>query len=99
VWAGGDGGGRLYRVAPDSLHAAFVGALLEDPDGRVEDVLVDAQGRLQVVVVGPHRAGVIVHEAAGFCRRSMCWTRPIPCSMDKGGRARVRVPWPVRTAV
>ena len=65
---GGRCGGRLYRVAPDTLSAEFVGALLEDPEGRVEDVLVDAQGRVQVVVVGPQRAGVIVREADGFCQ-------------------------------
>jgi hypothetical protein len=68
VWAGGDGGGRLYQVAPASTTAEFVGALLDDPAGRVEEVLIDAQGRLHVVVVGPQRAGVIVREADGFCQ-------------------------------
>jgi hypothetical protein len=59
VWAGGDAGGRLYRVASDSLHAEFVGTLLDDPAGRVEGVLIDAQGRLQVVVVGPQEAALL----------------------------------------
>ena len=55
-------------MTPASPTAEFVGALLDDPAGRVEDVLLDAQGRLQVVVVGPRRAGVIVQEAGAFCQ-------------------------------
>jgi hypothetical protein len=54
VWAGGEGG-RLYRVAPDTLSAALVGTLPEVE--RVEDVLVDAQGRVQVVGGGPSAPG------------------------------------------
>jgi hypothetical protein len=53
VWAGGEGG-RLYRVAPDTLTAEFVGTLPEVE--RVEDVLIDTHGRLQMVVVGSRRA-------------------------------------------
>jgi hypothetical protein len=83
VWAGGDSGGRLYRVVPDSLAAVFVGALLDDPAGRAEDVLVDAQGRVQVV--SPVRAGVIVHEAAGFCQTVNVLDPAYPLH-DGGGR-------------
>ena len=50
VWAGGDGGGRLYQVAPGSATAQFRGPLLADATGRVEDLVVDARGALLATV-------------------------------------------------
>ena len=55
VWAGGDGGGRLFQVAPGSSAAQFRGPLLADPTGRVEDSVVDQRGRLHAVVFAPQK--------------------------------------------
>jgi nitrous oxidase accessory protein NosD/streptogramin lyase len=68
VWAGGDSGGRLYQVAPGSPTAQFVGPLLADPTGRVEDLVVDQRGRLHAVVFAPQRSGVIVLEGGVACQ-------------------------------
>ena len=54
VWAGGleppRGGGTLYQVPPGATTARLVGDLLEDPAGRVEDVIFDHLGRLHIIV-------------------------------------------------
>ena len=68
VWAGGDGGGRLYQVAPGSATAQFVGPLLADPTGRVEDLVVDQRGRLHAVVFAPQSSGAIVLEQGVACQ-------------------------------
>jgi hypothetical protein len=68
VWAGGDTGGRLYQVAPESSAAQLVGALLADPTGRVEDLAVDQRGRLHAMVFAPQTSGDIVLEQGVFCQ-------------------------------
>ena len=68
VWAGGDGGGRLYQVAPGSATAQFVGPLLADPTGRVEDLVVDQRGRLHAVVFAPQTSGAIVLDQGVACQ-------------------------------
>jgi hypothetical protein len=68
VWAGGDSGGRLYQVAPGSSAAQFIGPLLADPMGRVEDLEIDARGRVQAVVFAPQTSGVIAVEQGVFCQ-------------------------------
>jgi hypothetical protein len=68
VWAGGDGGGRLYQVAPGSATAQFRGPLLADPAGRVEDLVVDTRGRLHAVVFAPQTSGVIVLDQGAACQ-------------------------------
>jgi streptogramin lyase len=68
VWAGGDGGGRLFQVAPGSTTAQFVGPLLADPTGRVEDLGVDERGRLHAVVFAPQSSGAIVLEQGVACQ-------------------------------
>ena len=68
VWAGGDSGGRLYQVAPGSATAQFRGPLLADATGRVEDLVVDARGRLHAVVFAPQTSGAIVLEQGVACQ-------------------------------
>ena len=68
VWAGGDSGGRLFQVAPGSTTAQFVGPLLADPTGRVEDLVVDQRGRLHAVVFAPQSSGDIVLERGVACQ-------------------------------
>ena len=68
VWAGGDGGGRLFQVAPGNATAQFVGPLLADPTGRVEDLGVDERGRLHAVVFAPQSSGAIVLEQGVACQ-------------------------------
>jgi parallel beta-helix repeat protein len=68
VWAGGDGGGRLYQVASGSTTAQFRGPLLADPTGRVEDLVVDTRGRLHAVVFAPQTSGAIVLEQGIACQ-------------------------------
>ena len=68
VWAGGDSGGRLYQVAPGSATAQFVGPLLADPTGRVEDLVVDQRGRLHAVVFAPQTSGAIVLDQGVACQ-------------------------------
>ena len=68
VWAGGDGGGRLYQVAPGSATAQFRGPLLADATGRVEDLVVDTRGRLHAVVFAPQTSGDIVLEQGVACQ-------------------------------
>jgi streptogramin lyase len=68
VWAGGDGGGRLYQVPPGSPTAQAIGPLLADPTGRVEDLAVDARGRLQAVVFAPQTSGDLVLEGGVVCQ-------------------------------
>jgi parallel beta-helix repeat protein len=68
AWAGDDAGARLYQVASEATTAQFVGQLLEDPDGRVEDLVPDALGRLHAVVFSPQASGVIVMEQGASCQ-------------------------------
>jgi hypothetical protein len=68
VWAGGDGGAKLYQVAPGSSSAQQVGSLLEDPAGRVQDVAIDSLGRLHAVVFSSQNSGVIVFDQGVFCQ-------------------------------
>ena len=93
VWAGGDGGGRLFQVAPGSTTAQFVGPLLADPTGRVEDLVVDQRGRLHAVVFAPQSSGAIVLERASRVRPSMSWIRPIPCVTRRERPAPARGWW------
>ena len=68
VWAGGDRGATLVQVKSGALAATLVGRLLEDPDG-VEDLVVDALGRLHALVYPPTRSGdiVVVVDQGIFC--------------------------------
>jgi parallel beta-helix repeat protein len=68
VWSGGDGGGRLYRLAPGATTASLVGQLLADPAGRIEDLVVDSLGRLHAVVFAPQASGDIVVDQGVFCQ-------------------------------
>ena len=78
VWAGGaeppGQGGVLYSVAPGEATASFVGSLLADPAGRVEDLVVDQLGRLHAVVFArgsetfPPVSAVVVLDQDIFCR-------------------------------
>src|SRR5262249_30642394 len=68
VWAGGDGGGTLYRVSPRASTAASVGQLLAEPAGRVEDLAVDQLGRLHAIVFASQTAGDIVIDQGRFCQ-------------------------------
>jgi hypothetical protein len=68
VWAGGDSGGRLFQVAPGTSVAQFVGPLLADPTGRVEDLVIDQRGRLHAVVFAPQSSGDIVLERGVSCQ-------------------------------
>ena len=68
VWAGGDGGGRLYQVTPGTTTAQFRGPLLADPTGRVEDLVVDQRGRLHAVVFAPQSSGDIVLDHNVACQ-------------------------------
>jgi hypothetical protein len=68
VWAGGDQGGRLFQVVPGATEAKLVGQLLADPEGRVEDLMLDGLRRLQAVVFAPQSSGVIVRDHAVFCQ-------------------------------
>jgi hypothetical protein len=65
---GGDGGGRLYQVAPGSTTAQFRGPLLADPTGRVEDLVVDQRGRLHAAVFAPQTSGAIVLDQGVACQ-------------------------------
>ena|SRR2546425_496157 len=65
---GGDQGGRLFQVPPGATAAQFVGQLLADRTGRVEDLTLDGLGRLQAVVFTSQHSGVIVRTPAGFCQ-------------------------------
>ena len=49
VWAGGDGGARLYHVPPGATTATLTGQLHKNPLGRVEDLTFDALGRLHAL--------------------------------------------------
>ena len=62
VWAGGNenSGAILAQVKPGALAASLVGRLLEDPSGGVEDLVVDALGRLHALVFPPSTSGDIV---------------------------------------
>jgi len=68
VWTGGDRGANLYRVTPGATQAELVRPLLSDPSGRIEDLVVDALGRLHAVVFSPQRSGVIVRDQDTFCQ-------------------------------
>jgi parallel beta-helix repeat protein len=68
VWAGGDGGGRLFQVPPGTTTAQAVGSLLADPTGRVEDLVVDQRGRLHAVVFAPQTSGDIVLDHGVSCQ-------------------------------
>src|SRR5437879_5847357 len=67
VWAGGDGGGTLYRVPPRVRMATNVGQLLTEPAGRVEDLVVDQLGRLHAIVFAFQTSGDIVVDQGSFC--------------------------------
>jgi ligand-binding sensor domain-containing protein len=64
----------LYSVPPGEVTARFVGSLLEDPDGQVEDLVFDQRGRLHAVVFARGSAvvassiGVYIVEQYDFCR-------------------------------
>ncbi|PON19567.1 hypothetical protein C2W62_02155 [Candidatus Entotheonella serta] len=73
VWAGGNQGGRLYRVSPGDRQAEFVGNLLPAPMGRVESLVFDSQtpSRLHAVVFARLASGVITieyEEEPRFCQ-------------------------------
>jgi ligand-binding sensor domain-containing protein len=68
VWSGGDRGASLYQVMPGSAQAQLVRPLLSDPAGRIEDLVVDALGRLHAVVFSSQRSGVIVRHQDAFCQ-------------------------------
>jgi hypothetical protein len=68
VWAGGDHGGQLFRVAPGGTEAELIGQLLPDPAGRIEDLTLDGLGRLQAVVFASQSSGVIVRDQGVFCQ-------------------------------
>ena len=68
VWGGGDGGATLYQVAPGASSARQVGALLENPDGRVQDLAIDSLGRLHAVVFSEQNSGDIVFDQGVFCQ-------------------------------
>ena len=55
-------GGTLVRVTPGATEVALVGQLLVEPDGRVEDLVVDALGRLHALVFAPHESRDIVFD-------------------------------------
>lgn len=77
VWAGGlessRGGGTLYQVPPGTTRARLVGDLLEDPAGRVEDLVFDHLGRLHAVVRAtgsatfPADSRDVVRDRGTFC--------------------------------
>jgi parallel beta-helix repeat protein len=68
VWAGGDMGARLYRVAPGASSVTLHGPLLAAPEGRVEDLTLDERGRLHAVVFSPQASGVIVLDHEVGCQ-------------------------------
>ncbi|HEY7489550.1 MAG TPA: carboxypeptidase regulatory-like domain-containing protein [Candidatus Tectomicrobia bacterium] len=78
VWAGGveppARGGVLYSVPAGETTASYVGSLLANPAGRVEDLVFDQLGRLHAVVLAqgseafPPVSAVIVLDQQVFCR-------------------------------
>jgi streptogramin lyase len=71
VWAGGavpSLGPTLFRVLPGVTTGSFVRLPFVDPEGRVEDLVLDQHGRLHVVVYSPEANEVLVLDGDVFCR-------------------------------
>jgi hypothetical protein len=74
VWAGSDGGGRVFRVSPEATAATLEQRLLANHAGRVEDIVIDARKRVHFLFVDVVRGDVVGNGDIVLAQDVLCQT-------------------------